>query len=192
MSEQQNESQGPDEVSADAVEDVAVAGAEAVSTGAFSFAPEREAKFQEIVRRYPTNFSAIMPTLWLCQEEWGWLKPGVPEWVGERLDVPMSRIYEVISFYTMYYTEDCGKFNLQVCRSPSCHLMGAQKIVRHIAEELGIKPGETTEDGMFRLEEVECLGACGMAPMMQVGKHYHENLTPEKVDDLIAQWRRDG
>lgn len=172
--------------SADAPADAATA------TGAFAFAPEREEKFQEIVRRYPTAKSAIMPTLWLCQDEWGWLKPGVPEWVAERLDVPLSAVYEVIHFYTMYYVENPGKVNIQVCRTASCHLMGAQKIVQHLKDRLGIEPGQTDEDGMFRLEEVECLGACGMAPMLQVGKHYYENLTPEKVDELLDQWRRDG
>lgn len=166
--------------------------AAAAVEGDWAFTPEREAKFQELVRRYPTAFSAIMPTLWLCQEQWGWLKPGLPEWVAARLEVPVSRVYEIITFYTMYYTEDCGKHNLQVCRTASCHLMGAQKIVQHLKERLGLEVGETSADGLFRLEEVECLGACGMAPMMQVGKEYFENLTPEKVDALIDRWRRDG
>jgi len=158
----------------------------------FAFAEEREAKFQEIVRRYPTNLSMIMPTLWLCQEEWGWLKPGVPEWVAERLQVPLARVYELITFYTMYYTENPGRFNLQVCRNISCHLMGAQKIVAHLKDRLGVEVGQTDDDGVFRLEEAECLGACGMAPMMQVGKHYYEHLTPEKCDELIAQWKREA
>ena len=185
MSEQtdsQAGDQGPDEPGPA----VATAGSER------AFSPEREERFQELLRRYPTRFSAIMPTLWLCQEEWGWLRPGVPEWVAERLDVPVSRIYEIITFYTMYYTEDPGKYNLQVCRNISCHLMGSTTIVEHLKDRLGIRVGETSADGLFRLEEVECLGACGMAPMMQVGKHYYENLTPEKVDALLDQWRSDG
>jgi len=160
-----------------------------MSESGFEFSEEREARFQDIVRRYPTKMTKIMPTLWLCQEEWGWLRPGVPEWVAERLDVPISRVYELITFYTMYYTEDPGQFNLQVCRNVSCHLMGAQKIVNHLSERLGIRPGETDEDGLFRLEEVECLGACGMAPMMQVGKVYHENLTPQRCDELLERFR---
>lgn len=167
-------------------------GATATATGEFSFSAEREEKFQEIQRRYPTGESAIMPTLWLCQDEWTWLKPGVPEWVAERLEVPVATVYELITFYTMYYTEDPGKYNLQVCRNVSCHLMGAQKIVQHLRERLGVEVGQTDDDGLFRLEEVECLGACGMAPMMQVGKYYYEYLTPEKVDELIDEWRRDG
>lgn len=163
-----------------------------VTADEFAFSPEREEQFRKIVERYPTALSAIMPTLWLCQDEWGWLKPGVPEWVAKRLDLPVASIYEVITFYTMYYTENPGKYNLQVCRNVSCHLMGARKIIGHLEQRLGLKHGETDEDGLFRLEEVECLGACGMAPMMQVGKHYYENLTPEKVDELLEQWRRDG
>lgn len=168
-------------------------GDEAVATAGseWAFSPAREERFQELVRRYPTNFSAIMPTLWLCQEEWGWLRPGIPEWVAERLEVPVSRVYEIITFYTMYYTEDPGKYNLQVCRNVSCHLMGARKIIDHLKDRLGIDTNQTTGDGRFRLEEVECLGACGMAPMMQVGKHYYEFLTEEKVDELLDQWRRD-
>lgn len=201
MSESKSEAAGAAVPAQDAVEptaadavggDVSAAAASTGPGGDWAFTPEREAKFQEIVRRYPTAFSAIMPTLWLCQDQWGWLKPGLPEWVAARLEVPLARVYEIISFYTMYYTEDCGKFNLQVCRSPSCHLMGAQKIVAHLRERLGLEVGQTSDDGLFRLEEVECLGACGMAPMMQVGKHYHEYLTPAKVDALIDQWRRDG
>lgn len=174
----------------DAVDDAPAP--ETADTGAFSFSEEREAKFQEIVRRYPTPFSAIMPTLWLCQDEWGYLKPGVPEWVAERLDVPVTRVYQLITFYTMYYTENPGQYNLQVCRNVSCHLMGAQRIVSHIKDRLGLEVGQTDDDGLFRLEEAECLGACGMAPMMQVGKHYYEHLTPEKVDELIDGWRNGG
>lgn len=154
----------------------------------FAFSAEREERFQTLVERYPTNFSAIMPTLWLCQEEWGWLKPGVPEWVAGRLEVPLSRVYELISFYTMYYTKNPGRFNLQVCRNVSCHLMGAQRIVKHLSLRLGIMPGQTDDEGSFRLEEAECLGACGMAPMMQVGNRYYENLTPQKCDELIEAW----
>ena len=124
---------------------------------AFAFSPEREASFQKLVERYPTNFSAIMPTLWLCQDEWVWLKPGIPEWVALRLDVPLSRVYEIITFYTMYYTKNPGQFNLQVCRNISCHLMGSQKIVKHLEQRLGVKPGQTDEENLFRLEEAECL-----------------------------------
>ena len=158
------------------------------SESAFAFSAEREEKFQELVRRYPTPYSAIMPTLWLCQAEWGWLRPGVPEWVAQRLEVPVTRVYELISFYTMYYTEDPGRHNLQVCRNISCHLMGARKIIDHLKDRLEVKVNETSADGKWRLEEVECLGACGYGPMMQVGDRYYENLTVEKVDALIEEW----
>lgn len=191
MSEEKDQVQPESEQETAEESPVAVEGS-SDEPGAFAFSPEREEKFQEIVRRYPTAYSAIMPTLWLCQEEWGWLRPGVPEWVAERLEVPLSRVYEIITFYTMYYTEDCGKYNLQVCRNISCHMAGSRKITEHISQKLGIDVFETDEDGLFRLEEVECLGACGMGPMMQVGKNYYEHLTPEKVDELIEQWRRDG
>ena len=170
----------------------AAAQTQTAPASAFEFSPAREERFQELVRRYPTNFSVIMPTLWLCQEEWGWLRPGLPEWVAQRLDVPVARVYELITFYTMYYLENPGRVNLQVCRNVSCHLMGAQKIVAHLRDKLGISHNQTDAEGQFRLEEVECLGACGMAPMMQVGKHYYENLTIEKVDQLIEGWQQEG
>jgi NADH-quinone oxidoreductase subunit E len=92
----------------------------------------------------------------------------------------------------MYYTENPGRFNLQVCRNVSCHLMGAQEIVKHLSDSLGISPGQTDEDGLFRLEEAECLGACGMAPMMQVGKVYFENLTVESCDKLIERFKAEA
>jgi NADH-quinone oxidoreductase subunit E len=133
-----------------------------------------------------------MPTLWLCQDEWGYLKKGVPEWVSARLDVPLSRVYEVITFYTMYYTENPGKYNLQVCRSISCHMAGSPEIVAYLEEKLGIRAGETDGEGLFRIEEVECLGACGYGPMMQVGKGFHEHLTKEMLDELIEEWNERG
>lgn len=161
-------------------------------TAAFAFSLEREEKYQVIVQRYPTRLSAIMPTLWLCQDEWGWLRPGVPEWVAARLDVPISRVYEIITFYTMYYTESPGAHNLQVCRNISCHMAGSQKITEHLCKKLNVGLNETDPEGRFRVEEVECLGACGMGPMMQVGKDYYENLTCDKVDELVENWRQDA
>jgi len=181
MSEEQS-SPAPAEEAAQAPVDEA--------SGAFTFSEEREARFQEIVRRYPTAESAIMPTLWLCQDEWGWLRPGMPEWVAHRLGVSLTRVYELITFYTMYYTEDPGRHNLQVCRNVSCHLMGAPRLVDHLRKRLGIEVGQTSPDGRWRLEVVECLGACGYGPMMQVGKRYYEHLTPEKVDALIEEWSK--
>ena len=183
MSENAPQPQPEGELSSDSVSPAAVTVEEP-----FAFTDEREAKFQEYVRRYPTAYSAIMPTLWLCQDQWGWLEPGMPEWVASKLGVPVVRVYQLITFYTMYYLENPGRFNLQVCRNISCHLMGAQKIVGHIKERLGLEVGQTSDDGMWRLEEVECLGACGYGPMLQMGKHYYENLTPEKVNALIDEW----
>jgi len=204
MSEEQSRPEGSEETpmaenptppsDPGAVEAAAVEGGDAGATATaveeapFKFSDEREAKFQEIVSRYPTPFSAIMPTLWLCQDEWGWLHPGMPEWVADRLEVPVRRVYEIITFYTMYYTEDPGRYNLQVCRNVSCHLMGARKIINHLKKKLGVGHNETSADGMWRLEEVECLGACGYGPMMQMGKDFYEHLTVEKVDALIEEW----
>lgn len=194
MSEEQSRPEGSEQAPVDETVEVTIDGTaevtveEVVEESAFQFSEEREAKFQEIVRRYPTPFSAIMPTLWLCQDQWGWLHPGMPEWVAARLDVPVRRVYEIITFYTMYYTEDPGRFNLQVCRNVSCHLMGARKVIDHLKNKLGVGHNETSADGMWRLEEVECLGACGYGPMMQMGKNFYEHLTIEKVDTLIEEW----
>lgn len=180
-------------MSARASQGGAVAGAHVPSTPiAWEFSAENEARFQRIVERYPTRFSAIMPTLWLCQDQWGWIRGGMPEWIAQRLEVPVTRVYELITFYTMYYLENPGKYNLQVCRNVSCHLMGAQRIVEHLKQKLGLEVGQTAPDGLFRLEEAECLGACGYGPMMQVGKDYYENLTIEKVDALVDGWRNGG
>ncbi len=158
----------------------------------YAFTAENEAKFQRIIQRYPDKFTALMPTLWLCHDQWGWMRPGLPEWVAGRLDVPLVRVYELLTFYTMFYLENPGRYNLQVCRNVSCHLMGARRIIDHLRARLGVEPGQTDREGLFRLEEAECLGACGYGPMMLVGKDYYENLTIERVDRLIEQWRRGG
>ncbi|MDL1914184.1 MAG: NAD(P)H-dependent oxidoreductase subunit E [Bergeyella sp.] len=145
-------------------------------------------KAQEIIRRYPEGRqkSALIPILHLAQKEFGgWLDVPVMDYVAGLLGIKPIEVYEVATFYTMFNMKPVGKYVLEVCRTGPCMLNGSEKIFEHIRKKLGIKEGETTEDGLFTLKPAECLGACGYAPMMQLGKFYHENLTIEKVDRIL-------
>lgn len=157
------------------------------------FSPETEALMQGIIRRYPEGKqkSALLPLLHLAQvESEGWLPVPVMDRVAEILHIQPIQVYEVASFYTMFHTKPVGKCLIEVCRTSSCWLRGAYDIIHHIENKLGIKEGETTPDGKFTLRAVECLGSCGTAPMLQIGETYHENLTKEKVDQLIEENRK--
>ena len=159
------------------------------------FKPETLTLVQQIVKRYPEgkHKSAVMPVLHLAQAEFdGWLDVPVMDMVAEVLNLLPIEVYEVASFYSMYNLKPVGKCLLEVCRTSSCWLLGAEDIVRHLEKTLGIKEGETTADGMFTIKTVECLGSCGTAPMMQCGAQFHENLTFEKVDQLVNQLRTAG
>lgn len=149
------------------------------------FNEANQKKFEELLTRYPEKRAAMLPTLWLAQEQFGWLSPDVMAYVGEVLEVPPSKVYEVATFYTMFHREPVGKYHFQVCRTLSCQLCGAESVTSHLEKRLGIKLGETSEDGRFTLSEVECLGSCGTAPMLQLNDDYHEELTEEKLDQLI-------
>lgn len=154
------------------------------------FSPEVEAEMDRHLAKYPLKRSAILPLMFIVQRErGGWLDPPGVAYLADRLGVRITDIWEVATFYSMINTKPVGKYHLQVCRTLSCKILGAGEITRHCAERLGIKPGETTPDGMFTISEVECLGSCGTAPMMQVGFDYYENLTREKCDDIIEQCR---
>ena len=146
------------------------------------------ARANEIIARYPADKSksALIPLLHLAQDEFdGWLSPEAMQYVASLLHIQPVEAYEVASFYSMFNLKKRGNCLIEVCHTSSCWLMGAEDVVRHITKRLGIKPGETTPDGMFTLKTVECLGACGYAPMFQVGETFHEHLTIEKVDTLI-------
>ena len=149
------------------------------------FSPEVEAEIDRHLAKYPVKRSAILPLMFIVQRERGYLDaPGV-SYLANRLGLRITDIWEVATFYSMLQTEPIGKYHIQVCKTLSCQLLGAQKITEHCAKKLGIKPGETTPDGKFSLSEVECLGSCGTAPMFQLNFDYHENLTPEKVDQIL-------
>lgn len=150
---------------------------------------------QEIKSRYPEGKqkSALLPVLHLAQAEFdGWLSVPVMDLVAEVLDLDPIEVYEVASFYSMYNLKPVGKCLLEVCRTSSCWLRGAEEIVHHIEKKLGIREGETTADGMFTLKTVECLGSCGTAPMMMCGAQFHENLTFDKVDSILEQLKSEG
>src|SRR6187402_2201700 len=143
---------------------------------------------ERIMKRYPEGKqkSAILPVLHLAQAEFdGWLSPEVMDYVASILSIQPIEVYEVATFYSMFNLQPVGKCVIEVCRTGPCWLMGAEDIVRHIENKLNIKAGETTADGMFTLKTVECLAACGGAPMMQVGEKYHEDLTFAKVDAIL-------
>lgn len=159
------------------------------------FSEEAMATVQTIISRYPPERrkSAMLPVLHIAQAEFGgWLSPEVMDYVAEILKVKPIEVFEVASFYTMYNLRPMGKCILEVCQTSSCWLNGAEDIIKYIEKKLNIKPGETTADGMFSLKAVECLGSCGTAPMMQCGASYHENLTYEKLDKIIGDYKSEG
>ncbi|HET8572926.1 MAG TPA: NADH-quinone oxidoreductase subunit NuoE [Edaphocola sp.] len=154
------------------------------------FSEEKLKKVQEIRARYPEGKqkSALLPVLHLAQEEsGGWLSTETMDYVAELLNLLPIEVYEVATFYSMYNKKPVGKYVLEVCQTGPCMIRGSHEIIQYIEERLGIKPGETTADGLFTLKPAECLGACGYAPMMQLGKHYREHLTKEKVDELLER-----
>ncbi len=153
-----------------------------------TFSKKTQDQIKRIVARYPKEQkqSAVIPVLWLAQNEFGgWLDTASMELVAETLDMPYIRVYEVATFYTMFNKEPVGKYHLQVCTNCACMVRGSDKILQSITEELGITPGQTTKDGRFTLTEVECLGACVDAPMMQINTHYYTNLTGAKTKGII-------
>lgn len=159
------------------------------------FSPATLELVHKIIRRYPEGKqkSALLPVLHIAQSEFGgWLSTETMDYVASILSIKPVEVYEVATFYTMYNTEPVGNSLIEVCQTGPCWLRGSDDIVEHFERKLGIKPGETTADGMFTLKCVECLGSCGTAPMLQVGADYYENLTNEKVDQLIDKLRASG
>ena len=149
-------------------------------------------KAKAIMARYPDGKqkSALLPVLHLAQTEFdGWLDVPVMDYVASLLNIEPIEVYEVASFYSMFNLKPVGKYVFEVCQTGPCMLNGSDNIIDYIKEKLNIGVGETTTDGMFTLKTVECLGACGYAPMMQLGKHYREHLTKEKVDQIIDECR---
>ena len=156
------------------------------------FSADKLKKVEEIIARYPEGKqkSALIPLLHLAQDEFGgWLDVPVMDYVASLLHILPIEVYEVATFYTMFNMKPVGKHLLEVCRTGPCMLRGSDQIIDHIKNKLSIKEGETTADGLFTLKPAECLGACGYAPMMQLGKFFKENLTTQKVDEIIDELR---
>jgi NADH-quinone oxidoreductase subunit E len=156
------------------------------------FSEEKLNKVAEIISRYPDGKqkSALLPVLHMAQDEFGgWLDVPVMDYVAKLLHIEPIEVYEVASFYSMYNLKPVGKYLFEVCQTGPCMVNGCDNIIDYIKQKLNIAVGETTADGMFTLKTVECLGACGYAPMMQLGKHYKEHLTKEKVDAIIEECR---
>jgi len=154
------------------------------------FSTETLALVNKIIKRYPDGRqkSALIPVLHLAQAEFdGWLSVPVMDYVASLLTIKPIEVYEVATFYSMFNTEPVGKCLIEVCHTGPCWLRGADDIVEHLENKLNIKVGETTSDGRFTLKIAECLGSCGTAPMLQCGADYFENLTTEKVDELIEK-----
>ena len=154
------------------------------------FSKQALEEFEGIAKRYPVKRAALLPALWLAQKEFGWLSTEALEACAGLVGVSPAQALEVAEFYSMYKKKPSGKHHLQVCRTLSCMLSGSAEIQKVIEKKLGLKDGETTPDGVFSYQAVECLASCHTAPCLQVNDDYHENLTPAKVEGLIEELKK--
>ncbi|MCI5064163.1 NAD(P)H-dependent oxidoreductase subunit E [bacterium] len=151
----------------------------------FSISDEGMKRVESLKQKYPRIQSAVMPILFLVQEEHGHISDEAIDWVSEQVDITPAHVMELVTFYTMYRREKLGKYHIQVCRTLSCGLCGAKKLMEYLHERLQVEPREVSEDGLFSYEHVECLGSCGTAPMCEINDTYFENLTPEKLGEVM-------
>ena len=160
----------------------------------FAYTAENRARFDAIVKRYPPERrrSAVLPALYLAQEQQGYITANAIRYVAGLLEITPADVEDVVSFYTMFYTKPVGRFVLQVCRTLSCAVNGAERVTEELSAALGIKPGETDAARMFTLVEVECLGACDRAPVVMVNDAWHEGLTPERASKLVDDLKTRG
>ena len=154
---------------------------------AFALTPEREKQVEEILTHYPNQRAALLPVLWVCQRQHGWISAEVLQYVADRLGVSTAAVKGVVTFYTMFFEEPVGRHVIWVCRTLSCDLRGGKAIQEHLERRLGCKAGQTSEDGAFTLLKAECLAACGQAPMVQIGDDYYENLTLAELDRILDE-----
>jgi NADH-quinone oxidoreductase subunit E len=150
-----------------------------------AFSAAAEAEFQRTLAKYPNTRAALIPSLHIAQQEFGWLSPELMEYVALRLDLPPSKVLQVATFYTMFHKRPAGRYHIEVCTSVPCCMMGAYSVLRHIEKKLGIKAGGVTADRKFSLSEAECLAACGHAPLMQINSRHHEHLKPDTIDTIL-------
>lgn len=153
------------------------------------FSDARLAEIKALVARYPAARSALLPVLHMAQEDFGYLSIETQQMVAGLLGLRLMAVREVVTFYTMFREQACGEYLLEVCTNASCMLNGANELVAHVCDSLGIQVGETTPDGIFTVTEVECAGACGGAPVVQVNNEYHEKVNAAHMDDFIARAR---
>ncbi len=152
-----------------------------------AFSKEALKEIEEIIGHYPQKRAALLQVLHIAQREFGYIDEEVERTVASLLEIPPVQVHEVVTFYTMYKRKPMGKYHIQVCRNLTCTLMGAESVLSYLMKKLKIRPGEVTPDGKFSLETVECLGACEMAPVMQINFDYYGNLTPEKIDEILEK-----
>lgn len=155
--------------------------------GKISISRDAEERLKSIVARYPNSKSAVMPALYIAQEEFGYLTDEAIAWISERLRLSPAHVRGVATFYTMFYKKPVGKYHIQVCRTLSCMLCGTREIVAHLKKRLQLEPGQISKDGMWSYEEVECLGSCGTGPMVEINDTYFENLTVEKFESILSR-----
>jgi NADH-quinone oxidoreductase E subunit len=144
-------------------------------------------KLDGLKKYYKTSQALVLPALWMAQQEQGFISEEAMKHVSQLLNVPYGHILGVVTFYTMFHSKPIGKHHIEVCTNVSCMLRGSGRIVEHLEQRLGIKMGETSKDKKWSLSETECMGSCGTAPMVAVGEEYYENLTPEQVDEILAE-----
>jgi len=161
-----------------------------ISHQEFALTPERERELADILSRYPNKMAACIPVLHLCQEQNGWVSDAVIDFVAARLELPTAHVKGVVTFYTLFNQHPVGKHQVWVCRTLSCALRGSDAVIARCEKKLGIHVGQTTKDGKVTLRTAECLASCGTAPMMQVDKDFHENLTLQRVDEILDRLTR--
>ena len=156
----------------------------------FALSTAGMAQVEALIAQYPTRASALMPCIWVIMDEFGYVSDTGVGFLSDKLELSRARVYEVLTFYVMFRTEPQAEYTLQVSPNISCHVLGARPIIAHLEKRLGIRLGETTPDGKFAIEGVECLGACGLGPCLQLGKHLYEHLTSDRIDDLLESLRK--
>ncbi len=162
------------------------------SSSGVAFSATAKARVAELVGRYPRKQGALIPVLWLAQEEFGWLSPAVLDLVASELGLSKSAVLATAMFYTMLYKQPHGRYHVQICTNVSCYLLGADDLVRVAVEALGIQPGETSEDGLFTLEAVQCLCACERAPTLQINKKDYFKVKPAEFQQLLTELQEQG
>lgn len=151
----------------------------------FTYTQENEQEFQRLLTRYPNKNSLLLPALWLVQNQEGWVSPEAMIYVANKLQKSPIEVHSFASFYTMFNLKPIGTYHIEICKTLSCMMMGARDLKTFIKETIGIEPGQTSEDGLFHLSEVECMGACGGAPALAINGVYHEKVSKENLTELI-------